>query len=106
MDKDKLITFLTSNDEEIRKIGLNILLENYKIPKFLYTRNIGIPGKNEFSLYEDNNHIYKEFTTYLIKDIVRFFIPVIGDDLRIRELVNIIIEYNNEYRQNKRITAI
>ena len=29
MDKDKLITFLTSDDEEIRKVGLEIIKNNF-----------------------------------------------------------------------------
>ena len=31
MDKDKLITFLTSDDEELRKVGLEIIKNNFEL---------------------------------------------------------------------------
>lgn len=36
MEKEKLIKLLTSEDKELRKLGIEMLKSNSKIPKTLY----------------------------------------------------------------------
>ena len=53
MDKDKLITFLTSNDEELRNIGLEIIKNNFEL-NFDFYQGINFNFVISYSLTADN----------------------------------------------------
>ena len=107
MDKDKLITFLTSDDEEIRKVGLEIIKNNFDC---------------DFSVYYGYTKDGNRFYSLLDKDISFLLrskenvITALESELEIiftfhrpshvKQIIELIIEYNNEYRQNKRIDTI
>ena len=109
MDKDKLITFLTSDDEEIREVGLKIIKNNFELNfdfyqevkyDFLFSYTLTKNDSNYFTVPAKQN-IYE-----VLKCELAYFNMDNNSKKRIEELVNIIIEYNNEYRQNKRINTI
>ena len=109
MGKDKLITFLTSDDEEIRKIGLEVIKNNFEL-NFDFYKGINLNFVVSYSLTEDNfeyTTIAKKKNIYeVLESEIHYFSMWNHSKKRIEELVNIIIEYNNEYRQNKGITTI
>ena len=107
MDKDKLITLLTSDDEEIRKVGLEIIKNNFDCDFTIYGGVRRHDGKLIYSLQkEEINPIAiteKNAYTALKRTIERI------NYLRIyfaKNIIELIIEYNNEYRQNKGIATI
>lgn len=109
MDKDKLITFLTSDDEEIRKIGLEVIKNNFEL-NFDFYKGINLNFVVSYSLTEDNfeyTTIAKKKNIYeVLESEIHYFSMWNHSKKRIEELVNIIIEYNNGHRQNKGITTI
>ena len=104
MDKDKLITFLTSDDEEIRKIGLEIIKNNFEL-NFDFYKGIDLNFVVSYSLTADNFEytvIAKKKNIHeVLESEIHYFSIWNNSKSRIEELINIIIEYNNEYRQNK-----
>lgn len=109
MDKDKLITFLTSDDEEIRKVGLEIIKNNFEL-NFYFYKGIDLNFVISYSLTADNfeyTAIAKKKNIYeVLESEIHYFSIWNNSKSRIEELVNIIIEYNNGHRQNKGITTI
>ena len=53
MDKDKLITFLTSEDEELRNIGLEIIKNNFELNFDFYKGIINHHEKGHNIEYRD-----------------------------------------------------
>ena len=107
MDKDKLIALLTSDDEEIRKVGLEIIKNNFNCDFSVYY-GYTIDGNKLYSLsYKDISfplRLKKSVITTLeseLEIIFTFHLP--GN---IKQLIELIIKYNNEYRQNKKINTI
>ena len=104
MDKDKLITFLTSEDEELRNIGLEIIKNNFEL-NFDFYKGIDLSFVISYSLTADNFEytvIAKKKNIYeVLESEVHYFSIWKNSKSRIKELVNIIIEYNNGHRQNK-----
>lgn len=109
MDKDKLITFLTSEDEEVRKVGLEIIKNNFKI-NFDFYQEVKDDFLFSYTLTQNNSSYFtvpaKQNIYEVLKSELDYFITDNNSKSRIEELVNIIIEYNNEHRQNKGITTI
>ena len=109
MDKDELITFLTSDDEEIRNIGLEIIKNNFEL-NFDFYKGINLNFVVSYGLTADNfeyTAIAKKKNIYeVLESEIHYFSIWNNSKSRIEQLVNIIIEYNNEYRQNKGITTI
>lgn len=109
MDKDKLINFLTSDDEEIRNVGLEIIKNNFEL-NFYFYKGIDINFIISYSLTADNFEYTaiakKKNIREVLESEIHYFSIWNNSKSRIEELVNIIIEYNNEYRQNKGITTI
>ena len=109
MDKDKLLNFLTSDDEEIRNIGLEIIKNNFEL-NFDFYKGIDLSFVISYSLTADNFEytvIVKKKNIYEVLESEIYYFSIWNNSKsRIEELINIIIEYNNEYRQNKGITTI
>lgn len=109
MDKDKLITFLISEDEEIRNVGLEIIKNNFEL-NFDFYQGIGYNFISYYSLTKNNcgdvTIARKQNIYEVLKSELHYFSTHYNSNKRIKELVNIIIEYNNEYRQNKGIVTI
>ena len=91
MEKEKLINLLTSEDEEFRKLGIEMLKSNYKLPKTLYVHYnwnyptyIYIPAKSHNEYIEDVNSIL-----YIIKHSQLRF-PTI------QSFIKAILKYNEE----------
>ena len=110
MDKDKLITFLTSDDEEIRNIGLEIIKNNFEL-NFNFYQEVKYDFLFSYTLTQNNSSYFtvpaKQNIYEVLKSELAYFNN--NDDntkRRIEELVNIIIEYNNGHRQNKGIATI
>ena len=102
MDKDKLITFLTSEDEELRNIGLEIVKNNFDCDFTIYGGVRQYDGQLVYSLQKDNISSYsrtKENSYTALKrsvekrDPFQFYFT--------KNIIELIIEYNNEHRQNK-----
>lgn len=107
MDKDKLITFLTSEDEEIRNIGLEIIKNTFDCNFTIYGGVRLYDGQLTYSLQKKDvypSSIIEENVYIALKRTVerrnsfQFYFT--------KNIIELIIEYNNEYRQNKRITTI
>ena len=107
MDKDKLITFLTSDDEELRNIGLEIIKNNFDCDFTIYGGVRQYDGQLVYSLQKDNIFLYSrtEENSYIAlkrsverRDPFQFYFT--------KNIIELIIEYNNEHRQNKGITTI
>ena len=109
MDKDKLITFLTSDDEELRNIGLEIIKNNFEL-NFYFYKGINLNFVISYSLTADNFEYTaiakKKNICEVLESEIHYFSIWNNSKSRIEQLVNIIIEYNNEYRQNKGIATI
>ena len=109
MNKDKLVTFLTSEDEEIRKVGLEIIKNNFEL-NFDFYKGIDLNFVVSYSLIADNfeyTAIAKKKNIYeVLESEIHYFSIWNNSKSRIEELVNIIIEYNDKHRQNKRIATI
>ena len=109
MDKDKLITFLTSDDKEIRKLGLEIIKNNFEL-NFYFYKGINLNFVVSYNLTANNFEyavIAKKKNIYEVLEYeIHYFSMCNHSKKRIEELVNIIIEYNNEHRQNKGIATI
>ena len=109
MDKDKLISFLTSNDEEVRNVGLEIIKNNFEL-NFDFYKGIDLNFVVSYSLTADNfeyTAIAKKKNIYeVLESEIHYFSIWNNSKSRIEELVNIIIEYNDKHRQNKRIATI
>ena len=107
MDKDKLITFLTSDDEEIRKVGLEIIKNNFDCNFTIYGGVRQYDRQFTYSLQKDDmfsSSIIKENVYTALKRIVEREAPF--QFYFTKNIIELIIEYNNEYRQNKGITTI
>ena len=109
MDKDKLITFLISEDEEIRKIGLGIIKNNFEL-NFDFYQKVKHGFLFSYTLTKNNSSYItipvKRNIYEVLKSELAYFSIYKNSKKYIEELVNIIIEYNNEYRQNKGTTTI
>ena len=109
MDKDKLITFLTSDDEELRKVGLEIIKNNFEL-NFDFYQEVKYDFLFSYTLTQNNSSYFtvpaKQNIYEVLKSELTYFNTDYNSYKRIEELVNIIIEYNNEHRQNKGITTI
>ena len=109
MDKDKLITLLTSNDEEVRNVGLEIIKNNFEL-NFDFYQEVKYDFLFSYTLTQNNSSYFtvpaKQNIYEVLKSELAYFNTDYNSYKRIEELVNIIIEYNNEYRQNKGITTI
>ena len=107
MDKDKLITFLTSDDEEIRKVGLEIIKNNFDCDFTIYGGVRQYDRQCTYSLQKDDMFSYsiiKENVYTALKRTVEREDPF--QFYFTKNIIELIIEYNNEYRQNKGITTI
>ena len=107
MDKDKLLTFLTSDDEELRKVGLEIIKNNFDCDFTIYGGVRLYDGQLVYSLQKYNISSYSrtEENAYTAlkrsverRSLFQFYFT--------KNIIELIIEYNNEYRQNKGITTI
>ena len=109
MDKDKLINFLTSDDKEIRKVGLEIIKNNFEL-NFDFYQEVKYDFLFSYTLTQNNSSYFtvpaKQNIYEVLKSELAYFNTDYNSYKRIEELVNIIIEYNNEHRQNKGITTI
>ena len=109
MDKDKLITFLTSDDEEMRNIGLEIIKNNFEL-NFEFYQEVKYDFLFSYTLTQNNSSYFtvptKQNIYKVLKSELAYFNMDNNSKKRIEELVNIIIEYNNEHRQNKGIATI
>ena len=109
MDKDKLITLLTSDDEEMRNIGLEIIKNNFEL-NFDFYQKVKHGFLFSYTLTKNNSGYFtipaKRNIYEVLKSEIAYFNIYKDSKKYIEELVNIIIEYNNEYRQNKGITTI
>ena len=109
MDKNKLITFLTSDDEELRNIGLEIIKNNFEL-NFDFYQEVKYDFLFSYTLTQNNSSYFtvpeKQNIYEVLKSELAYFNMDNNSKKRIEELVNIIIEYNNEYRQNKRNATI
>ena len=109
MDKDKLIAFLTSDDEELRNIGLEIIKNNFEL-NFDFYQKVKYDFLFSYTLTENDSNYFtipaKQNIYEVLKSELAYFSIYKNSKKYIEELVNIIIEYNNEYRQNKRINTI
>ena len=107
MDKDKLITFLTSEDEEIRNIGLEIIKNDFDCNFTIYGGVRQYDRQFTYSLQKDDmfsSSIIKENVYTALKRTVEREDPF--QFYFTKNIIELIIEYNNEYRQNKGITTI
>ena len=108
MDKDKLITFLTSEDEELRKVGLEIIKNNFDL-NFDFYQEVKYDFLFSYTLTKNNSGYFtipaKQNIYEVLKSELDYF-NTNNSKKHIEELVNIIIEYNNEHRQNKGIATI
>ena len=107
MDKDKLINFLTSDDEEIRNIGLEIIKNNFDCDFTIYGGIRQYDGQLVYSLQKYNISSYsrtKENAYTALKRSVERIDPF--QFYFTKNIIELIIEYNNEYRQNKRNATI
>ena len=107
MDKDKLITFLTSDDEEIRKVGLEIIKNNFNCDFSVYYGYTKDSNKLYSLSYKDISFPLrpkKSVITALESELEMIF--TFHRPGHVKQIVELIIEYNNEYRQNKGITTI
>ena len=107
MNKDKLITLLISDDEEIRNIGLEIIKNNFDCDFTIYGGVRQYDRQFTYSLQKDDMFsfsIIKENVYTTLKrtvereDSFQFYFT--------KNIIELIIEYNNEHRQNKGITTI
>ena len=109
MDKNKLITFLTSDDEELRNVGLEIIKNNFEL-NFDFYQEVKYDFLFSYTLTENNSNYFtvpaKQNIYEVLKSELVYFNTDNNSKKRIEELVNIIIEYNNGHRQNKGITTI
>ena len=109
MDKDKLINFLISDDDEIRNIGLGIIKNNFEL-NFEFYQEVKYDFIFSYTLTQNNSSYFTVPAKQNIYEVLKSELDYLNTDnnskRRIKELVNIIIEYNNEYRQNKGITTI
>ena len=107
MDKDKLITFLTSEDEEIRKVGLEIIKNNFDCNFTIYGGVRQYDRQFTYSLQKDDmfsSSIIKENVYTALKRTVEREDPF--QFYFTKNIIDFIIEYNNEHRQNKGIATI
>ena len=107
MDKDKLIIFLTSEDEEIRNVGLEIIKNNFDCDFTIYGGVRQYNRQFTYSLQKDDMFSYsiiKENVYTTLKRTVEREDPF--QFYFTKNIIELIIEYNNEYRQNKGITTI
>ena len=109
MNKDKLITFLTSDDEELRNIGLEIIKNNFEL-NFDFYHEVKYDFLFSYTLTQNNSSYFtvpaKQNIYEVLKSELAYFNMDNNSKKRIEELVNIIIEYNNEHRQNKGTSTI
>ena len=109
MDKDKLITFLTSDDEELRNVGLEIIKNNFEL-NFDFYQEVKYDFLFSYTLTQNNSNYFtipaKQNIYEVLKSELAYFNMDNNSKSSIEELVNIIIEYNNGHRQNKGITTI
>lgn len=109
MDKDKLITFLTSDDEELRNVGLEIIKNNFEL-NFDFYHEVKYDFLFSYTLTQNNSSYFtvpaKQNIYEVLKSELAYFNTNTYSKKHIEELVNIIIEYNNEHRQNKGTTTI
>ena len=107
MDKNKLITFLTSDDEELRKVGLEIIKNNFDCDFTIYGGVRQYDRQFIYSLQKDDMFSYsiiKENVYTTLKRTVEREDPF--QFYFTKNIIELIIEYNNEYRQNKGIATI
>ena len=99
MDKDKLITFLTSEDKEIRNVGLEIIKNNFDCNFTIYGGVRQYDGQLVYSLQKYNISSYSrtEEKSYIAlkrsverRDPFQFSFT--------KNIIELIIEYNNEHR--------
>ena len=106
MDNDQLITFLTSEDEEIRKVGLEIIKNNFDCDFTIYGGVRQYDGQLTYSSQKDGMFSYsiiKENVYTALKRTVEREDPF--QFYFTKNIIELIIEYNNEHRQNKRIAT-
>ena len=102
-----IISILTSDDKEIRKVGLEIIKNNFDCDfsvYYGYTKG----GNKLYNLsYKDISSPLRpkeNASTALESELeIMFAFHLPGN---IKQIIELIIEYNNEYRQNKGITTI
>lgn len=107
MDKDKLITLLISDDEEIRKVGLGIIKNNFDCDFTIYGGVRQYDRQFIYSLQKDDMFSYsiiKENVYTALKRTVEREDPF--QFYFTKNIIELIIEYNNEHRQNKGIATI
>ena len=107
MDKDKLIALLTSDDKEIREVGLEIIKNNFDCDFTIYGGIRQYDGQLVYSLQKYNISSYsrtKENAYTALKRTVEREDPF--QFYFTKNIIELIIEYNNEYRQNKGIATI
>lgn len=107
MDKDKLIVLLTSDDEEIREVGLEIIKNNFDCDFTIYGGVRQYDRQFTYSLQKDDMFSYsiiKENVYTTLKRTVEREDPF--QFYFTKNIIELIIEYNNEHRQNKRAATI
>ena len=95
--------------KNIRKIGLEIIKNNFEL-NFNFYKGIDLNFVVSYNLTADNfeyTAIAKKKNIYeVLESEIHYFSIWNNSKSRIEELVNIIIEYNDKHRQNKRIATI
>lgn len=95
MDKDELLELLLSEDKELRKLGISLLINNFNLPEKLYCIynkygdyyiSIG-PQKDSFSLSLNK------------KDYLDWFERQFVSKEQKTVLLSAIFKYNEEYKQ-------
>lgn len=92
INRDALIELLNSKDEENRKLGINILKNNYNYPLTIYTnKNYDIWSASPLL------SIYRAYDTFHIFDVIEKY----GVSYYfMSNIVNVIIEYDKNRLKN------
>ena len=95
MDKDELFELLLSEDKEIRKLGISLLINNFNLPEKLYYIF------NKDGEYYLGLHPQKDLFSFSLnkKDYLDWFERQFVSKEQKTILLSTIIKYNEEYKQ-------
>ena len=93
VNKDKLSELLLSEDKELRKLGISLLISNFNLPEKLYCIY------NKYGDYYISIGPQKDFSISLSKkDYLEWFENQFVSKEQKTVLLSAIIKYNEEYR--------
>ena len=87
--EDKIIDLLSSEDLNLRSLGKNILIQNYKIPKYLYTASF--PSFHFYLERNDRSYLAKMASSRILLFMEKMHLYT---DSEIRSFLECIYEYN------------